>query len=62
MSTAEIKTEIIKAIDAGVPEKVLQDVLNILKESHQSDDNIDVDAHLTRIFSKHDGLLKRLAQ
>lgn len=62
MSTAEIKTEIEKVLDA-MPESVLESVLQYLKSvtvSKQQD--IDFSNNLRKILSEDKELLQKLAQ
>ncbi len=62
MSTAEIKTEIHQVID-NVPEDVLIDVLNYLKQiQHQSADQTKLATNLRKILSEDKELLEKLAQ
>jgi hypothetical protein len=62
MSTAEIKIEILQAID-NVPEGALLDVLNYLKQlQNQSTDDIRLTTNLRKILLEDRGLLEKLAQ
>jgi len=62
MSTAEIKTEIYQVID-NVPEEVLGDVLNYLKQiQSQSADQAKLATNLRKIISEDKELLEKLAQ
>jgi hypothetical protein len=61
MTTADLKFEIKKAIDE-VPESVLVDVLEYLKQAKaSSNDKIDLSRHLGLIIREDKELLKRLA-
>ncbi|MBV8389045.1 MAG: hypothetical protein JO080_04520 [Mucilaginibacter sp.] len=62
MTSIEIKTEIQKVLDQ-VPESVLQNVLDFLKELQtKSSDNIKFANNLRRIISEDRELLEKLAQ
>ena len=61
MTTADLKFEIKKAIDE-VPESVLVDVLEYLKQAKaSSNDKINLSRHLGLIIREDKELLKRLA-
>lgn len=62
MTSVEIKTEIQKVIDQ-VPETVLPDVLDFLKELQiKSEDQIKLVSNLRKIISEDRELLEKLAQ
>lgn len=62
MTAIEIKTEIQKVIDQ-VPETVLPDVLDFLKELQvKSEDQIKLVNNLKKIISEDRELLQKLAQ
>jgi mRNA-degrading endonuclease RelE of RelBE toxin-antitoxin system len=62
MTSIEIKTEIQKVLDQ-VPETVLQDVLDFLKELQtKSADQIKLTNNLRKILSEDRELLEKLAQ
>ncbi|WP_426668218.1 hypothetical protein ACPPVU_19000 [Mucilaginibacter sp. McL0603] len=62
MTSVEIKTEIQKVIDQ-VPETVLPDVLDFLKELQiKSEDQIKLVNNLRKIISEDRELLQKLAQ
>jgi mRNA-degrading endonuclease RelE of RelBE toxin-antitoxin system len=62
MTSIEIKTEIQKVLDQ-VPENVLQDVLDFLKElQNKSADQIKLANNLRKILSEDRELLEKLAQ
>jgi len=62
MTSIEIKTEIQKVLDQ-VPESVLQDVLDFLKELQtKSVDDIKLANNLRKILSEDRELLEKLAQ
>jgi hypothetical protein len=62
MTSVEIKTEIQKVIDQ-VPETVLPDVLDFLKELQiKSEDQIKLVNNLKKIISEDRELLQKLAQ
>lgn len=62
MTTLELKTQIQKELDK-VPEKVLQNVLDFLKQiQQQSPEQIRRDMNFKRILSEDKELLKRLAK
>jgi len=62
MTSIEIKTEIQKVLDQ-VPESVLQDVLDFLKELQiKSADDIKFANNLRKIISEDRELLEKLAQ
>ena len=62
MTTTQIKKEIGKVLDR-VPEKLLQDILELLKEV-ESKKTFDpkLTSNLTKILSEDSELLKKLAQ
>ena len=61
MTTADLKFEIKKAIDE-VPESVLVDILDYLKQVKASPkEKIDLSRHLALIIREDKELLKRLA-
>jgi len=62
MTTIQIKTEIQKVLDK-VPENVLADVLDYLKQVEvQSNGSIMQNKNIQKILEEDKGLLKRLAQ
>jgi hypothetical protein len=62
MTSIEIKTEIQKVLDQ-VPENVLEDVLDFLKELQgKSTDQIKLANNLRKILSEDRELLEKLAQ
>lgn len=62
MTTMQIKSEIQKLLDT-VPESVLQDLLEYLKEAQkQSKDQAELTSHLRRIIHEDKELLEKLAQ
>ena len=62
MTSIEIKTEIQKVLDQ-VPESVLQDILDFLKELQtKSVDDIKLANNLRKIISEDRELLEKLAQ
>ncbi len=62
MTTLELKTQIQHELEK-VPEIVLQNVLNYLKQvQQQSPDQIRRDANFRKILSEDKELLKRLAK
>ena len=62
MTSIEIKTEIQKVLDQ-VPESILQDVLDFLKELQtKSVDDIKLANNLRKIISEDRELLEKLAQ
>ncbi len=62
MTTKEIKTEIQKSLN-NVPESVLQDVLEFLKQAeNQSVDRIGLAKNLRTILTEDKELLERLAK
>lgn len=62
MTKMEIKTEIQKVLDS-VPEGVLEDVLDFLKELQvQQEDKVRLTSDLRKILSEDRELLERLAQ
>jgi mRNA-degrading endonuclease RelE of RelBE toxin-antitoxin system len=62
MTSIEIKTEIKKVLDR-VPESVLQDILDFLKELQtKSVDDIKLANNLRRVISEDRELLEKLAQ
>lgn len=62
MTSIEIKTEIQKVLDQ-VPESVLEDVLEFLKELRlKSPDQIKLASNLRKILSEDRELLEKLAQ
>jgi mRNA-degrading endonuclease RelE of RelBE toxin-antitoxin system len=62
MTKAQIQTEIQKVLD-NVPETVLQDVLDFLKElQDQPVDKVKLTNNLRQILSDDKELLERLAQ
>ena len=62
MTSKEIKTEIQKAID-NIPENVLQDILDLLKQlQKQPNDKIQLSHHLRKILTEDKELLEKLAQ
>ncbi len=62
MTTVQIKNEIQKVLDQ-VPETVLPDILDFVKELQtQSPEQIKLANNLRKILSEDKGLLQRLAQ
>ncbi len=62
MTTKEIKSEIQKSLDK-VPERVLQDILTLLKHAEsQPADKIDLAKNLSDILMGDKELLERLAK
>jgi uncharacterized tellurite resistance protein B-like protein len=62
MTTKQIKTEIQKLLDT-VPENVLQDLLDYLKEAQkQTKDQAELTSHLRKIIHEDRELLEKLAQ
>jgi mRNA-degrading endonuclease RelE of RelBE toxin-antitoxin system len=62
MTSIEIKTEIQKVLDQ-VPENVLEDVLDFLRElQSKSTDQIKLANNLRKILSEDKELLEKLAQ
>jgi hypothetical protein len=62
MTTKDIKSEIQKSLDK-VPERVLQDVLNFLKQvENQSLEKVNLTMNLKDILTEDKELLERLAK
>lgn len=62
MTKTQLKTEIQKVID-NVPESILQDVLDFLKElQSQPSDKVKLTNHLRQILTEDKELLEKLAQ
>jgi hypothetical protein len=62
MTTNEIKSEIQKSLD-NVPESVLQDILDFLKQAeNQPADRLNLMRDLRDIFAEDKELLERLAK
>jgi uncharacterized tellurite resistance protein B-like protein len=62
MTTKDIKSEIQKSLDK-VPERVLQDVLNYLKQiENQSIDKVNLTMNFKDILTEDKELLERLAK
>ncbi|MGM0567160.1 MAG: hypothetical protein ACQESX_10420 [Bacteroidota bacterium] len=62
MTTKQIKTEIHKLLDT-VPENVLPDLLDYLKEAQkQNKDQAELTSHLRKIIHEDRELLEKLAQ
>jgi hypothetical protein len=62
MSTKEIKTEIQKSLD-NVPDSVLQDILDFLKQvEKQPADRLSLTKNLRDILTEDKALLERLAK
>jgi len=62
MTTKEIKSEIQKTLD-GIPENVLQDILDYLKEIQgKSADKLRLSKNLRDILTEDKELLERLAK
>jgi len=62
MTTKDIKSEIQKSLDK-VPERVLQDVLNFLKQvENQSIEKVNLTMNLKDILTEDKELLERLAK
>ena len=62
MTTQQIKSEIQKAID-GIPENVLQDILNYLKDIQgKTKDQVQMSQRLKQILTEDKDLLEKLAK
>jgi hypothetical protein len=62
MTTQEIKLEIQKSLD-NVPESVLQDILNFLKQAeNQSANTLSLSKNLKEILTEDKELLEKLAK
>jgi hypothetical protein len=62
MTTKELKTEIQKLLDT-VPENVLQDLLDYLKQaSHQTKDQSELSSYLKKILAEDKQVLEMLAK
>lgn len=62
MTTQEVKQEIQKSLDQ-VPESVLREILNLLKQTEsQSTEKADLFMNLRNILTEDKELLERLAQ
>jgi hypothetical protein len=62
MTTKDLKSEIQKSLDK-VPERVLQDVLNFLKQiENQSVEKVNLTMNLKDILTEDRELLERLAK
>jgi hypothetical protein len=62
MSTKEIKTEIQKSLD-NVPDSVLQDILDFLKQAEkQPAERLNLTKNLRNILTEDKELLERLAK
>ena len=61
MTTKEIKFEIQKSMD-NVPDSVLEDVLNFLKQAEKSKDKVTLAKNLREILTEDKELLERLAK
>jgi len=62
MTAIQIKKEIVKVLDR-VPEKLLQDILDLLKEvESEKAMNNKLASHLKKILSEDSELLDKLAQ
>jgi len=61
MGKQEIKTEINKALDK-IPEEVLSQVLEILKQFHKDSSKTSLLLNLSKIINEDDELLRKLAQ
>ena len=61
MTATEIKKEINKALDQ-VPEQLLEDILNLIREVKSDDTNLALTFNLKKILSEDSGLLDKLAQ
>lgn len=62
MTTKQIKTEIEKLLDT-IPENVLQDLLDFLKEAQkQAKDQAELTSHLRKIIYEDRELLEKLAK
>ncbi len=62
MTTGQIKTEIQKLLDT-IPEHVLHDLLDYLKEAQkQTKDQAELSGHLRKIINEDRELLEKLAQ
>lgn len=62
MLANNLKTEIVNLIEQ-MPESVLQDLLNYLKQAQsQSKNQMELSIHLKKILSEDKDLLQRLAQ
>ena len=62
MTSQQIKSEIQKVLDK-VPESVLQDILNYLKElQYKTKDQVKMSRHLKKILAEDRELLEKLAE
>jgi len=62
MTTQEIKTEIQNMLDK-IPENVLEDILNYLKEVEtKTEDQISTSRNISKILNEDKELLEKLAQ
>ena len=61
MTTTEIKKEISKGLDQ-VPEKILLDILELLKEVSSDSNTSKLHSNLKKILAEDDELLRKLAQ
>ncbi|WP_428330678.1 hypothetical protein [Mucilaginibacter sp.] len=62
MTAIEVKTAIQKVLDE-VPENILPEILNYLKQvQHQSSDQIKLNNNLKKILAEDKELFERLAQ
>jgi hypothetical protein len=61
MSVIEMKREIHSRVDYCEDEKLLSQVLDMLKSHSNFTKEIDAAKHMDRLFAENDGLLKRLA-
>ena len=62
MSVEELKKQIVEKVDVLNDEKILQEILDIINNDKKNIPvMIDATKHTDYLFSKHDGLLKRLS-
>ncbi|MEI6854115.1 MAG: hypothetical protein WCL06_14810 [Bacteroidota bacterium] len=62
MTTKELKSEIQKLLDT-VPENVLQDLLDYLKQAnHQTKDQSELSSYLKKILAEDKQVLEKLAK
>jgi hypothetical protein len=62
MTTKQMKSEIRKLLD-NVPESVLQDLLDLLKQAQkQTNDQLELSKYLKKILTEDKQLLEMLAQ
>lgn len=61
MSVIELKKEIHYRVDCYEDEKLLTQILEMLKSPSDPAKEIDVTKHIEKLFAENDGLLKRLS-